>query len=254
MNSQTLRNTILAFQCLLLSASCSPEEPEYPLQGHWVQVEGLLEDGYLDIIDITDSTTLHYWDKFDPPKEVTLVYQDTIYLPRYHLRYSPFWKLDKDLLTIYDEGDRVDSIVYSRIRDNRLWQEEYFNPLRVSIELEDWSADYDLSRAEATEGRANADIFIGPAKDLELPTDTYIVVNGVFIGLDGVEQWIGTERDMMDYEKRKRLKILFHVDKGVGLSKMEEVMKALESQKEPYNVYLAGLSEEIQDLVYRKID
>lgn len=243
----------MAFQCLLLSASCSREEPEYPLQGHWVQVENLLEHDYLDMIDITDSTTLYYWKKFYPPKEVTLSYKDTVYLPRYHLQYSPFWRLDKDLLTVYDEDDSLDSIVYTRIRDNRLWKEEYFNPLRVSIELEDWSTDYDLSRAEATEGRANADIFIGPAKDLELPTDTYIVVNDFFIGLDGIEQWIRTERDQLEYEKRRRLKILFHVDKGVGLSKMEEVLKVLKSQKEPYTVYLAGLNEDIQDLVYRKI-
>lgn len=249
-----MKKALLTFLTLLLFASCQKEEQTYPLQGHWLQIEHLMDYGSLDMLDITDSSTRYSWKKFYPPKEVALSYNDTIYLPDYHLNYSPIWKLDKDLLTVYDQDNLLDSIIYTRIRDNRYWKEEYLGPLKVSVNLSDWKVDYDFSREEITAHRPSGDLFMGYSKDKDLPYQVYIQINDVYIGLDGINQWLDTERDMLWKEDRAKLRVLIHADKDVPYSEIEKVLDVLKQDKEPFTVYLAGISEELQDLVYRKID
>lgn len=238
---------------LFIGTACQKEEHSYPLQGHWVQVEHLM-NGYLNVMDITDSTTLYYRNKLSPPKEVPLHWNDSIYLPLYHLSYSPSWKLEKDQLTVYDNSGSVDSMVYTRVTDNRFWKEEYFSPLRVSVDLADWSADYEISREEITADRLYGDLFIGYPKDQEISKEVFLFVQDVFIGLDGIQQWISTERDMWSEENRTKLKVLIHADKDLPYTEIEKVLEILKQEKEPYTIYQAGISEELQDLVYRKID
>lgn len=248
-----MKKALVVLISLFLFASCQKEESEYPLQGHWVEVEHLIKYGSLNALDISDSTSRHYYDKFYPPREAPLYYHDTIYLIRHHMYYSSNWVLDKDRLTVYGNSDNQDSTVYTRIRDNNLWKEEYLRPLKVSVDLTDWSDNYDLSREEIITDGVYGDLFLGYAKDKELPHMVLIEVNGIFIGLDGVKYWLDVERDMQPEQNRARLKVLIHADKELPYTQIEKILKILRKEKEPIAAYQAGISEEIKDLVYRKI-
>jgi biopolymer transport protein ExbD len=70
-------------------------------------------------------------------------------------------------------------------------------------------------------------IYVGEPKDEALGSEPLIQTNDVFIGIDGIVQWVNTEKDQLDEVERDQITISMKVDKEVKMGIIVDIQTEL---------------------------
>ena len=82
-------------------------------------------------------------------------------------------------------------------------------------------------------------IYVGPPKDTGLGTEPLIQVNDVFIGVDGIIQWVNQEKDQLSEVERDQITISMKVDDDTKMGIIVDIQTELRNANARKIMYAA---------------
>lgn len=82
-------------------------------------------------------------------------------------------------------------------------------------------------------------VYVGPPKDKGLGTEPLIQVNDVFIGVDGIIQWVNQEKDQLSEVERDQITISMKVDDDTKMGIIVDIQTELRNANARKIMYAA---------------
>lgn len=87
-------------------------------------------------------------------------------------------------------------------------------------------------------------IYVGKPKDPAMGVESLIQTNDVFIGIEGIVQWVNTEKDQLDEVERDQITISMKVDKETKMGIIVDIQTELREANARKIIYSAPTKAE----------